>query len=82
MHRALGKAHASETMRRQWRRIWWTLFVHDVSNPGIRDLQPLVTVAPRSWRGLFMGVSSDTLTGGNLWGDPMIGRWPPWGGIL
>ncbi|EXJ88146.1 hypothetical protein A1O1_05074 [Capronia coronata CBS 617.96] len=31
MHRSLGKASASLAMRRQWRRIWWTLFVHDVS---------------------------------------------------
>ncbi|OAL35122.1 hypothetical protein AYO20_05599 [Fonsecaea nubica] len=29
MHRALGKANASEPMRRQWKRIWWSLFVHD-----------------------------------------------------
>lgn len=31
MHRTLGKANASESMRRQWKRIWWSLFVHDVS---------------------------------------------------
>ncbi|KAJ9145456.1 Fungal specific transcription factor domain-containing protein [Pleurostoma richardsiae] len=29
LHRALGNANASQSMRRQWKRIWWTLFVHD-----------------------------------------------------
>ncbi|RFU33870.1 hypothetical protein B7463_g2470, partial [Scytalidium lignicola] len=29
MHRSLGKANASDSMRRQWKRIWWSLFVHD-----------------------------------------------------
>ncbi|KAK5124765.1 hypothetical protein LTR85_001478 [Meristemomyces frigidus] len=29
MHRSLGNASASPAMRREWKRIWWTLFVHD-----------------------------------------------------
>lgn len=29
MHRDLGQAKASASMRRRWKRIWWTLFIHD-----------------------------------------------------
>lgn len=29
MHRTFGKAHASPAMRREWKRIWWTLVIHD-----------------------------------------------------
>ncbi|GME60349.1 hypothetical protein B7463_g2470 [Neofusicoccum parvum] len=29
MHRDLGRAKASAIMRRQWKRLWWTLFIHD-----------------------------------------------------
>ncbi|EXA30138.1 hypothetical protein FOVG_18457 [Fusarium oxysporum f. sp. pisi HDV247] len=29
MHRNLGKAKASPVMRRRWKRIWWSLFIHD-----------------------------------------------------
>ncbi|KAM0555903.1 hypothetical protein ACHAPJ_006305 [Fusarium lateritium] len=29
MHRTLGKAKAGPEMRRRWKRIWWSLFVHD-----------------------------------------------------
>ena len=29
LHRDLGNANASQAMRRQWRRLWWTVFVHD-----------------------------------------------------
>ncbi|KAK4084886.1 transcriptional regulator family: Fungal Specific TF [Purpureocillium lilacinum] len=29
MHRSLGNANAGPPMRRAWKRIWWTLFIHD-----------------------------------------------------
>ncbi|KAK7546264.1 fungal-specific transcription factor domain-containing protein [Phyllosticta citricarpa] len=29
LHRDLGRAKASASMRRQWKRIFWTLFIHD-----------------------------------------------------